>query len=350
MLFSTLFAGILLFQDLTHRFEAPAELTGFLRHQFQAHMNVESYDRSEAEWKDACDPKKVLPVSLKQELWDSKVVFELRAGVLDSKIDRLGVSVESKTYKAHKKEFDDFRAKLERSVVNKKLSEVCRELKMISEEVQAGIRVDNQELSLFVRFHNQPMAEGKLECWMMVEIAPRPKDWPVYPVAVLHRLMLRGIRTMTLLEPNPRQALRALAIKNYFEVPLEPNRPSILDKYEPPIPALVDDGLECAQREKLFDFSVIEEKDAPLQHQIELIVWDKGLPYGGGLLRTLHRRIPPGKVLSYEEIHAICGELATTLRSSNKFDDYHFLFLIQPEIRGKNVYSRLRLSAVNKSK
>lgn len=333
--------------QLSDRFvPPPGTLIGPELAEFREHVREDRFSDLERKWKSTCDPKKQLTQEAKDELWSKNVAFELRGVSKSTVVDRVGISVDTSMYEREgKKHFDQLPKKLASLLVGKDVSKVCAELPEIAEEL-SNISVNSSQCtSLFVQFRSQQVGE-KSQCWLIIEIATVPKGWPMYPATIFHRLLSRN-KSTTLLEPHPDLELMLIAAADRLRTPLKSDRPAVLDKFKPPLSPLPDDGLSNAQREHLYDFSLIDDvRKSQVQIEQVTIFGDDDRLARSDIFSDLNRRLPPGKVVTNDELGKICAEFSRRCRGVKLKDGYHFMFVVTPFRHGKFEYAQIMIQAI----
>ncbi len=314
--------------------------------EFQSHVREDRYDGLEKNWKKTCDPENQLPNDTKDKLWNGNVAFELREVLASTKIDRVGVSVETTIYDKRKKSIEELPKAMSSRFVGKEVLTICSELPEISEElaVLSGDPLTN--IGLFVQFRSQTIG-GKNECWMICEIGAIPKGWPMYPATLLYRLSCRKNATTKLL-PHPIQELLLALEAERLKKPLKPNRKSGAEKFMDPLPPIQDDGLSSAERELLYDFSVVDDvRKGEQKFQIEQVTLfgDSDLA-SSDMFDALNRRLPKGTVATQDDLNKICGEFTSRCRKIKSFDGVHFMFVVTPLQHGKFEYAQIMIHKV----
>jgi hypothetical protein len=324
----------------------PGTLIGPELREFQELVREDRFDDLESKWKSTCDPRDQLAPEIKTGLWSSNVAFELRGVPPSALVDRVGVSIEASIYdREGKKQLDQIPKKLASQVAGKDVFKACEVLPEIAKEFRT-IPVDSSQiLSLFVQFRSQNVGE-KSQCWMIIEIAAIPKGWPMYPATVFHRLLRRS-KPITMLQPHPDYELMVIAAADRTRTPLESNRPFVLDKFKPPMPPLQEDGLSNAQREILYDFSLIDDvgKKQVQIEQVTILADDYRLARSD-IFADLNRRLSPGKVVTKDDLNKICAEFSRRCRNVKLKDGDHFMFVVAPFHHGKFEYAQIMIQHV----
>ena len=160
---------------------------------------------------------------------------------------------------------------------------------------------------------------------------------------------------MVLVEPHPQTKLEDRMSSQFLKKPLTGNRKSPFQDLEAPIAAIEDDGLTMDEREELLNFSLEDDtkrkiKDAiQHQYQIEKIFYPEQfstfIEADSKLMDTLSRRLPPGKLVTFDELHRICAEF-TRLERNLGHMAVEFSFSIVPYQHGKYTYEALYIRAI----
>lgn len=332
---------ILSYFQSSDRFAPPeGSLSGRELFEFRQHVLEDRFDELEKRWKANCDPSGQVALEAKTDLWSNNVAFELRGVLASTVVDQIGVSIETSIYeRENKKQVEQLPRKLAAQIVGNDIRRICTDLPIIAQELN-GLSVDSsQKACLFVQFRVQKV-DVKPQCWMIIEIAAVPKDWPMYPASVFHRLKSRR-NPITILQPHPEYELMLKAAADRLKKPLEANRPSILDQFKPPLPPLPDDDLSNAQRELLFDFSLLDDvrKDRMQIEQVTIFGDDR--LSSSDIFSNLNRRLSPGTVVSYDELNKICAEFSSRCRNVKLYDGYHIMFVVTPFQHGKFEYAQV---------
>lgn len=317
--------------------------------EFQSQVREDRYEGLEKNWMKTCDPENQLAIETKEKLWNGNVALELRDVLASTKIDRLGVSVETTIYGKHKKSIEGLPKTLSSRLVGKDVLTVCAELPEISEELGVLSGEASTSIGLFVQIRSQKI-EGKKECWMICEIGSIPKGWPMYPATLFYRLSCRNKPTTKLL-PHPDQELLLALLAEKLKEPLEPNRQSGAEKFMDPLPPIQDDGLSSAQRELLYDFSIVDDvRKGEKQFQVEqvTIFFGDSKVSRSDIFEVFNRRLSRGTVVTKDDLNKICAEFTSRCRKVKFYDGEHFMFVVTPFQHGNFEYAQIMIHKVKR--
>lgn len=145
--------------------------------------------------------------------------------------------------------------------------------------------------------------------------------------------------------------LLEIAVSKFFNTPLQANRPFVLDQYYPPLAEIADDGLDNIEREVLLNYTLIDDTGNNSNQFESIAYFDTESRLGQSTFTdVIQRRIPPGKVRTYDELHKICGELCSGYRKWRKTDNSPIVFAIVPHEHGKYTYARLNVKILYEPK
>lgn len=333
--------------DPIPRFAPPKDVDGRGKAEFVALVREDRYEALRNRWLMAGDPKHLISDDSRQALDDSGAIVRVNREVLmNNKVRKLGVSVENELYNKHESVFKSLHRKLEKKFVGKSAIDSCKEIAELSLELEA-LKVNDQIARISIEFRMDNYVSKVPEVWMLIEVFPSQPEYSAYATSVYHQIKRSSGRVMTLLQPHPFEELRAKEIKELFSKPLEANRPPVNDG-RPPLAEIPDDGLDSRDREFLFDFTLVDDVMFN-SYQIESVQFDLDSSLDLSSAREiLQKRIPPGKVLTYDELNAICAEFCSKYRTRNR--EGHFVFMISPHPHGKWTYADLHVRVLEPAK
>ncbi len=329
--------------DPIPRFAPSKDLDGRGKAEFVALVREDRYEVLRKRWLIAGDPKHLISDDSRQALDDSGLIVRVNREVLmKNKVRKLGISVEKELYDKHESVFKSLRSKLDKRFVGKSAIDCCMELQEVAMELES-LKVNDQIARVSVEFKMDNYVSKIPEIWMLIEVFPSQPEYSAYATSVYHRIKCRSGRAMTLLLPHPFEELRAKETKEFFSKPLLANRPPVNDG-RPPLADILDDGLDSRDREFLLHFTLVDDVMFN-SYQIESVQFDLDSSLELSSARELlQRRIPPGKVLTYDELNAICAEFCAQYRTRNRKG--HFVFMISPHPHGKWTYADLHVRIV----
>jgi hypothetical protein len=234
--------------------------------------------------------------------------------------------------------FKRFRSEFEKRFDGKSVEDAVAELELAMQLLKEVLPRDANKLTMFVQFRHLEI-EQREENWMLIEVVNSPRDFPIFPRWIYHNLAVQENRRMIFLMPHPEAEQDQLRYLKSKATPLESNRPSVKTME---LPDLTDDGLTNEERESKYHYRV-EVNQSLKTFQIETVPYYSVSP---GIIDKdlLMNRLPPGIVLSYDQIHRIVGEACK--KSYSRFKgEYYFTFSIEPYQHGKFTYSSLTVRA-----
>lgn len=343
-----LFTILLATEDPAPRFAPPKDVDGRGRAEFLASVREDRYDSLRQRWLIAGDPMHALPDDVRKNLDDAGVGVRVNNVVQkDSSVKRLGLSVEEKLFAKYESRWKDIRKNLEKRLVGMSVLESCKVLADASTELES-FKIDDLVSRVSVEFQLDTVVSKSPEVWLLINVFSSEPAYSAYATSVYNRVKLSSGRRMVRISPHPFEDLRVKEVERYFAKPLEGNRPPVNDG-SPPLKELLDDGLQSSDREFLLGFSIIDDVRSQ-SYQIESVQFDLDSKLTHSYAKqTILKRIPPGKVLSYDELNAICAEFCSEYRTKQNRKE-QFLFLISPHPHGKWTYADLHIRVIDLEK
>ena len=330
-------------------------LTGVRRLQFEAALKPENYERGKSAWEKSGNAKGYLTAKECQRLWDSSIAFDLHVNIQDAQIEDVGIRVTNSLFKNQKQFWEKLLVSIELETSGNVPTDFCELLLKIHEAAASSSQSSTESVTMFVKYYEHySLVRKRKEKWLLLDFALFKKELPIYDRALIYRFLTNSSKVeLITIHPYPDDGEVNVLFAEIASKPLQPNRNKVAGTgpgMRPPTP-IVDDGLTQAERELKHQF-VLRDQQSLGEYQIEstgISAFTLPFRYNPQISRMeLAMDFPPGRVMTYDQIHRTCGEFAKREQVTAKYygENLLFVFEIQPYEHGKYTYSRIRFDVV----
>lgn len=307
-----------------------------------------AFGKAKEVWTQRLDPSSFFPVEERRFLLEDNISPRIYSVAPNTVINQVGLRVSRPMYANAETFWQSLRNDLAKELNKPKSAESLRKILCTQKaSVDKKFQTKQETVCFFLELaEHQSVVRGKQEVWLLIEIELLPSKYDIYANHLLrsHRTTMEPLIPVPI---HPEDEERKYELENGDLKPLVANRPVVLSPLASELEPLQDDDLPPAEREAKHSF-VVNDYQKVQTYQIEAISYLKDelspdAPFES-YVRELHYRLPPGRVVTYEELHKILGDFAA--RQQNFFESYTgekaiIGFEIRPYKHGKMTYTRI---------